>query len=305
MDDLQKPVLHPHQQLYEFIAGCLGGVTQVIIGQPFDTVKVRLQNQVEGKKVYTSMTDCIKKIYTYEGPTAFYKGVLPPLLAVGGCSSIQFGVLETTKRFFLSLQSGTKKELEMRYIFLSGAVAGLANSIISIPAEHLRIRMQIQQNSAGTSGEYRSSIDAAKKIYKKHGIQGIYKGGFISAIREMYAYGIYFATYELALRTLMQKGQKRTDLHPIQYLIGGSLAGYVVWFMEYPLDLVKTKIQADSFVHPQYRGSVDCAIQTYRSGGIHGFYRGLLPCMLRAGPANAASFLTYEYAMKFFTHRDH
>jgi len=295
---------HPYQQFFEFLSGCIGGITQVIIGQPFDTVKVRLQNQTQGMEVYKNMTDCVRHLIKNEGPSAFYKGVLPPLLAVGACTSIQFGVLESTKRFFSSLQSSKKNELDMKFVFLSGAVAGLANAIVSIPAEHLRIRMQIQNNGRGTLAEYKNSIDASKQIYKKYGLKGIYKGGCISTIREMYAFGIYFGTYELGLRSFLTGTNNRNDLGPVQVILAGSLAGYVVWFAEYPLDLIKTKLQADSFVQPKFKSSVDCAIQTYQSAGVIGFYRGLLPCMLRAGPVNAGSFLAYEYSLKYFTKRN-
>jgi len=267
-------------------------------------VKVRLQNQTQGTEAYKSMTDCIRNLIKNEGPLAFYKGVLPPLLAVGACTSIQFGVLESTKRFLLSLQSNKKNGLDMKFVFVSGAVAGLANAIVSVPAEHLRIRMQIQNNERGTLAEYKNSIDASKHIYKKYGIKGIYKGGWISTIKEMYSYGIYFGTYELALRSFLTGAKNRNDLGPVQVILAGSLAGYVVWFLEYPIDLVKTRIQADSFVQPKFKSSVHCAIQTYQSGGVIGFYRGLLPCMLRAGPVNAGSFLAYEYSLKYFTKRN-
>ena len=77
-------------------------------------------------------------------------------MGVGACVSIQFGVLETVKRFFMviffdslkfiilqSLQPPGKKELDLSYIFVAGMVAGLANAIVSIPAEHIRIRIQV------------------------------------------------------------------------------------------------------------------------------------------------------------------
>lgn len=44
------------------------------MGQPFDTVKVRLQTQSAGNKLYNGVLDCIRKTWVNEGPTAFYKG---------------------------------------------------------------------------------------------------------------------------------------------------------------------------------------------------------------------------------------
>jgi hypothetical protein len=50
-------------------------------GQPFDIVKVRLQTTSQ----YTSALDAATKIYKNEGPLAFYKGTLTPLIGIGAC----------------------------------------------------------------------------------------------------------------------------------------------------------------------------------------------------------------------------
>lgn len=71
---------------------------QVIVGQPFDIVKVRLQTQTTAQ--YSGAGDCFMQILKSEGPLAFYKGTLSPLLGVGAAVSIQFGVNEMCKRVF-------------------------------------------------------------------------------------------------------------------------------------------------------------------------------------------------------------
>jgi len=43
------------------------------------------------------------------------------------------------------------------------------------------------------------------------------------------------------------------------------------------------------------------AQQIMAKEGIRGFYKGLVPVLVRAFPANAACFLGYETAAKFFT----
>lgn len=81
-------------------AGSIGGASQVILGQPFDIVKVRMQNQTKTSPLYTSSLHCSKSILLNEGPTAFYKGTIAPLVGVAFCTSLQFGLNETTKRYF-------------------------------------------------------------------------------------------------------------------------------------------------------------------------------------------------------------
>lgn len=54
-----------------FIAGGVGGTCTVIVGHPFDTVKVRLQTQPTPKPgekpIFTGALDCVKKTVSKEG----------------------------------------------------------------------------------------------------------------------------------------------------------------------------------------------------------------------------------------------
>lgn len=96
---------------------------------------------------FSGMLDCAGKLLKHEGPLAFYKGTLTPLLGIGLCVSIQFGAAERTKRFFADQNrargvggpQGTV--LTGSQLALAGVAAGLANSIVSGPVEHIRIRM--------------------------------------------------------------------------------------------------------------------------------------------------------------------
>lgn len=60
--------------LLDFVCGCISGVSQVFVMQPFELVKVRLVNQSRNNPEYKGMFDCFRKIKTEEGWLAFYKG---------------------------------------------------------------------------------------------------------------------------------------------------------------------------------------------------------------------------------------
>ena len=67
--------------LRDFIAGGVGGVCAVIVGHPFDLVKVRLQTAEKG--VYTGAMDVVRKTIAREGPIrGLYAGVSAPLVGV-------------------------------------------------------------------------------------------------------------------------------------------------------------------------------------------------------------------------------
>lgn len=42
-------------------------------------------------------------------------------------------------------------------------------------------------------------------------------------------------------------------------MLAGGTAGMLFWGPVYPADVLKSKIQVDSFTHPEYSGMLDCA----------------------------------------------
>lgn len=68
-------------QLRTFAAGGFGGVCAVVVGHPFDIVKVRLQTVERG--VYASAADVVRKSVAHDGlRRGLYAGVSAPLLGV-------------------------------------------------------------------------------------------------------------------------------------------------------------------------------------------------------------------------------
>jgi hypothetical protein len=59
-------------------------------------------------------------------------------------------------------------------------------------------------------------------------------------------------------------------------------------------DIIKSKLQVDSYSHPQFRGIVDCGRQIMADQGVKGLYRGFAPALARSFPANAVCFAVYE-----------
>lgn len=54
------------QSLRDFVAGGVGGICAVVVGHPFDLVKVRLQTAEKG--VYSGAMDVVRKTIAREGP---------------------------------------------------------------------------------------------------------------------------------------------------------------------------------------------------------------------------------------------
>ena len=104
-----------NQNTKDIISGFISGWTQVIIMQPFEIVKIRLQTQSSQNPYYNGMVDCFKKIAKEEGFAAFYKGnyfiysgTVTPLIGIGFQASAMFFTYEFSKRFFSRFKKDPK-----------------------------------------------------------------------------------------------------------------------------------------------------------------------------------------------------
>jgi len=247
---------------------------------------------------------CNKKSIKNEGPYTFYRGTLSPLIGVSGCVAIQFGSNEFAKRFRkrIKLKSKGTEHLEVKDFIICGGFSGFCNAFLQCPVELFRIKLQVQGNQAVK--RYSGSIDCLKQTYSKYGIQGVYQGLLITIFREVPAFAIYFGVYE----TLMQRSEKkyldRTKIPLFNILCYGGLAGLFLWIGTFPIDVIKSCLQADDFVERKYKSIPECIKQLYGKGGIGGFFNGITPCLIRAPPINAATFLTFELVQQFFRNID-
>lgn len=293
--ELEEPILtQDNTQVYkDLFGGTIGGITQVLVGQPFDTVKVRLQSAPEG--TYNGTMDVIKKLIANEGPKGFYKGTLTPLVGVGACVSVQFSVNEFMKRYYDKKLNG--QELSLLQFFNCGAVAGFSNGILASPIEHIRIRLQTQ---TGAEKAFNGPIGCAKKIHEASGIRGIFKGLAPTLLRESIGLGIYFSTYEALISKELKRNKDivRADIPGWKLCAYGGLSGYALWTGIYPVDIVKSKLQTDSLTKPTYSSSLSVVKDIWTKNGIRGFYKGFAPTILRAAPANGATFAAFELTMR-------
>lgn len=167
---------------------------------------------------------------------AFYKGTLSPLAGIAFCVSIQFAALGQMKRTFSRWNQGG--ELTPLQFYLSGGVAGVANSFVSGPVEHIRTRMQVQ--TAGQPAEYKSTADCLRKIAGQYGLRGVYKGQMITMLREWQGYGGYFFAYEwLAQQATKRQGIQVSQLPTWQVMCFGAAAGYAMWLPIFPLASIR------------------------------------------------------------------
>jgi solute carrier family 25 carnitine/acylcarnitine transporter 20/29 len=282
------------QSLKDIFAGTIGGVAQVLVGQPFDTTKVRLQSSPNPN---TSPIEIIRNLLKNEGPLAFYKGTLLPLIGIGACVSIQFSVNEYMKRLFNYLNDGPNKMNSLQFLIAGGA-GGFANGFLASPIEHVRIRLQIQTNNINEK-LYKGPFDVLNHLNKIGGFKTIFRGLIPTLYRESFGIGVYFMTFEALIQnTIKNFNIKRNQIESWKLCIFGGLAGYAMWITIYPFDIIKSKLQTDTLGNWKYKNSISVVKDLWKTQGWRGFFVGFTPTILRAAPANAATFVAFEWTMR-------
>ncbi|KAF2199758.1 mitochondrial carrier [Delitschia confertaspora ATCC 74209] len=294
--DMEPDNLGLQRTLKDLFAGAVGGVAQVLL----DIVKVRLQTTTQ----YTGAVDAATSIYKKEGPLAFYKGTLTPLIGIGACVSVQFGAFHYARRTFEARNTEKYANPALSYgqYYAAGAFAGIANTFLSSPIEHIRIRLQTQPHGAGRL--YNGPIDCIRKLSAHEGVfKGVYRGSAVTLLREAQAYGCWFLAFEYLMNADAARNKTaRSDIPTWKIAFYGGLAGEALWIASYPFDVVKSKMQTDGFGREQrYRSMRDCFAQTMKREGLGGFWKGIGPTLVRAMPVSAGTFATVELTMRLIS----
>lgn len=94
-----------------------------------------------------------------------------------------------------------------------------------------------------------------------------------------------------------QDAGKDEPVNILNVCLAGGIAGMSMWLAVFPIDTIKTKLQASSTRQNMLSATKEIYLQR---GGIKGFFPGLGPALLRSFPANAATFLGVEMTHSLF-----
>eukprot|EP00455_Lapot_gusevi_P031054 TRINITY_DN3352_c0_g1_i3.p1 TRINITY_DN3352_c0_g1~~TRINITY_DN3352_c0_g1_i3.p1 ORF type:complete len:387 (+),score=61.16 TRINITY_DN3352_c0_g1_i3:77-1162(+) len=309
----------------DFVAGTVAGFSINLVGFPFDTVKVRLQTQAitnNSSLVFKSGLDCTLKTLRREGFFALYRGMGGPMVTVPAVNAIVFASYESGKRFLQ--RSAPDQPLTLHQMAMAGAWAGFVNSLVVSPVELVKSKLQVQYTpkaayvqptsplataSATTTTSsalrYNGPLDCILKIVRSHGVFGLGQGMVATIAREVPGYAGQFYAYEYLKKAFTPPGKSVNELGPGALMTAGGLAGIAAWICSYPQDIVKSRlqVQGDTRLYARHRwlpdgGFIDCWRKIVRKEGYRGLWTGFGACVVRAFPANAAGFVTYEVVLR-------
>ncbi|KAM6497345.1 carnitine/acyl carnitine carrier [Amanita muscaria] len=232
----------------DFIAGFIAGVAGVLVGHPFDTVKIRFQTPALAGKYHSSF-HAIATIIREEQIIGLYKGVLSRLTSLAVLNGVTFALY----RFFVKLQLDSRDAIPtLGQVCIAGILTGIVCCFINAPTELIKIRHQDQLVLTSTR-------KIAMSIYEESGICGLYRGITATMLRDV-GYGPYFLAYEGTCRYLSSYNGLQNLIWVIP-LLAGAVAAIgklmtavpmlvtlqdvlkVGWVSTFPFDVVKTRMQ--------------------------------------------------------------
>lgn len=179
-----------------------------------------------------------------------------------------------------------ESEVTVKHILLGGIFSQMIIApTITAPLERVKVLLQVHPN------KFTGQVDCFSHILKTEGFLGIFKGSLLTLARDIPAFCSYFLTYEL-LRSLAKTEDGRMSLG-VTAVIGG-VSGVVGWGVEIPADNIKNRHQVCLGQKPL----ASTVKEVLAEGGMRQLYRGAGVILVRAFPANAATFIGYEWTIR-------
>ncbi|XP_064983192.1 S-adenosylmethionine carrier 1, chloroplastic/mitochondrial-like isoform X2 [Musa acuminata AAA Group] len=170
-----------------------------------------------------------------------------------------------------------------RSVATAGAVGGVAASLIRVPTEVVKQRMQ--------TGQFTSAPNAVRLIVAKEGIRGLYAGYSSFLLRDLPFDAIQFCIYE-QLRIGYKIAAQRELSDPENAIIG-AFAGALTGAITTPLDVLKTRLMVQGSAN-QYKGVISCAQTILKEEGPAAFFKGIGPRVLWIGIGGSIFFGVLE-----------
>ncbi|XP_032398810.1 solute carrier family 25 member 47-A [Etheostoma spectabile] len=283
----------------DFVSGSFAGACGVVVGYPLDTVKVRIQTQTQ----FTGLWQCAAATLSKEGVHGFFKGMSLPLTTISMTSSVVFGTYRNCLQCLSQARGapcGPNTKLE---VFLSGLVAGTAQTSVMSPGDMVKVRLQCQTESKRGDAnmrkpKYRGPVHCLLSIIKDEGFMGLYRGAVPLMLRDGPSHATYFLTYTVICELLTDSGKKRPAWSGV--MLAGGIAGIAAWTVGTPMDLIKARLQMDGAQQTKrYKGFFHCISETARVEGVGVFFKSWGINCLRAVPVSMVVFVTYELVNGF------
>eukprot|EP01041_Mallomonas_annulata_P002426 gene2426-4711_t len=269
-----QAVMVPFDQ--KLALGAIAGISGTGIVYPFDIIKTQLQTQnsslLKNRGLFSSVISTGRLIVSSNGPFGLYRGFVACLVGIAPEKGIKLAVNDVMREHFISKHPNTP--LKVVEEVAAGSIAGLVQLVVTVPYEHVKIKLQMQGQSVEPGL-------TPVQILRKIGFNKLYLGFTPTLLRDVPFCFLFFPLYTKikALQTHPTVGGMEGEPFHVG-LVAGMGAGVVAGALVTPADMIKTRIQqgdgSDTFL--------SMVRQVVKHEGLGALYRGWQTRILIIGP---------------------
>ncbi|KAK1756857.1 mitochondrial carrier domain-containing protein [Echria macrotheca] len=357
---LERWAVHASDSQFNALAGAIGGFTSGIVTCPLDVIKTKLQaqggfaaaqkaQQGANPKIYEGLVGTASVIWRQEGIRGMYRGLGPIILGYLPTWAVWFTVYNKSKTWMAQYQTNT-----FAINFWSSIIAGASSTIATNPIWVIKTRLMSQtphhdrhrfsyfpkgantptsRPTLNAPWHYRSTLDAARKMYTTEGILSFYSG-LSPALLGLTHVAVQFPAYEFLKTKFTGRPMGAAPAegedgkaHWLGILSASIMSKILASSATYPHEVIRTRLQTQrrpipgqeymeglggvtqdapagasnsttQRLIPKYKGVVMTFRTILHEEGWRAFYAGMGTNMMRAVPAATVTMLTYEYVMR-------
>jgi len=244
---------------------------------------------------------------------ALYRGLTPNLLGNASSWASFFFFKSRIENVILNMKGRPHDDrvaLSPQDYFLASGLAGMCTQVLTNPVWVLKTRML--SSDRGAAGAYPSMWAGAVQLLRTEGWRGFYRGLGIGLFGVSHG-AVQFAVYDPLKKMYISRrrrsiGASATDSAGNQLmtneatLVLSSMSKLVAGAVTYPYQVIRSRLQNYNAEERFGRGIRGVIKRTWREEGVRGFYRGIIPGVVRVMPATWVTFLVYENT-KFYLPR--
>jgi solute carrier family 25 (adenine nucleotide translocator) protein 4/5/6/31 len=268
------------------VGGSIGAISKTIMA-PVERVKLLLQTMdsnpdvISGKvKKYDGIGDCFRRVYSEQGPRAFWRGNLVNCLryAPQQGSALAFNDFLNTvfpnyppEEFWKGF--GVK--------LASGGLAGALANTICYPFDFARTRLASDLGKG--KAQFNGIMDCIVTTVKNQGLKGLYTGWSVT-VAGAFVYRAGQLGCFKQIQDLNPYAKDKGTLGAVSSFCAVTVARTIVMPFNYPFDTVRRRmmLQSEKPVEQRtYKGSFDCFQKVFAAEGFAGMYKGMIPELFR------------------------
>ena len=169
-------------------------------------------------RLYQGTIHAAREMMAREGPSAFFKGILPTFATIAPYSGLQFGFYtlftQSLEPLITSISLEEGKKISMTGSLSCGALAGLCAKAAVFPFDTTKKRLQVQGFEQGRQGmgrteAYSGMVDCMIKTVKQESWRGLFKGLSPGLLKAVVTTSINFWFYEYVCQIIALKYRKK------------------------------------------------------------------------------------------------